>query len=103
MYNKDSDYFYLDIYGNTKLETIICCDTKITDLKNLDTITELVSLDCGNSRISKLDVSNNIKLTDLDCSHTDITDLNVSTNKELTTLTCIEPPFFSKKIRYWVQ
>ncbi len=60
----------------------------VSDLTGIEYFTSMVSLDCSNNKITKLDLSKNTALQQLDCSDNQLTELNLSNNKALTTLNC---------------
>ncbi|WP_305083846.1 leucine-rich repeat domain-containing protein, partial [uncultured Clostridium sp.] len=61
---------------------------KISDLTGIEYFENLEYLDCRNTKITSLDLSNNTALTDLDCNNTGITSLDVSNNTALEYLDC---------------
>lgn len=61
---------------------------EITDLTGIEYFTSMTILNCNNSAVSKLDVSNNKALITLKCAETEISSLDVSNNPALTTLEC---------------
>lgn len=100
----------LDISNNTKLLTLNCNNCKQLNEIEFGNITTLRQLSCGNTQIDQIDVisknvlleklecfqtkitqlnvDNNIKLNHLSCSDTNISELDVSKNPELTVLYC---------------
>ena len=61
---------------------------KIANLKGIAYFTSLTSLNCGNNKLTSLDVSKNTKLTGLWCGNNKIKSLNVSNNTNLVNLHC---------------
>ena len=63
-------------------------EDRIKSLEGIEYFINISKLECGNNRLTKLDVSNNIELEELDCYWNKITELNVSNNKKLKKLDC---------------
>jgi hypothetical protein len=61
---------------------------EITDLTGIQAFKALEVLDCGINSLTKLDVSQNIKLTDLYCHFNLLTALDISKNTLITILQC---------------
>lgn len=77
----------LDVSKNTKLASLNCLNTQLTDL-DVSNNTELKFLDCVLNSLVDLDVSKNIFLRELYCNRNELTDLDVSKNDSLTRLGC---------------
>lgn len=60
----------------------------ITDLTGIEAFTSITKLDCGNNRLTSLDVSKNTNLTSLKCGSNQLTSLDVSKNTKLQELNC---------------
>lgn len=60
----------------------------ITDLTGIEAFTAITKLDCGNNRLTTLDVSKNINLTSLKCGSNQLTSLDVSKNTKLQEFNC---------------
>ena len=60
----------------------------ISNLTGIERFPKLTDLNCNNTEIASLDVSNNTALKNLDCSWTGITSLDVSNNTALKNLDC---------------
>lgn len=71
----------------TALEKLYCYETKLTDL-DISNNLALVHLECGDTNISKLDVSNNRALEHLSFANTKVDDINVDNNSALKVLSC---------------
>ena len=67
---------------------LIINNSNVKSLNGIEHFTALTRLDCHNTGIQTLDVSNNPDLTKLYCYSTGIQTLNVSNNKDLQTLDC---------------
>ena len=63
-------------------------NSNVKSLEGIEHFTALTRLDCYNTGIQTLDVSNNPSLTYLDCHNTGIQTLDVSNNKDLQFLYC---------------
>ena len=61
---------------------------EISDLKGIELFTALEGLDCGNNRLTTLDLSKNLNLEKLDCDGNQLTSLDVSNCHNLTGLNC---------------
>ena len=73
----------------SKVTTILIINnSNVKSLKGIEHFTALTRLDCHNTGIDSLDVSNNRALTTLDCSNTGIQTLDVRNNKDLQYLYC---------------
>ncbi len=87
------DVVYMNISNLTgierfpKLTDLNCNNTEIASL-DVSNNTALKNLDCSWTGITSLDVSNNTALKNLDCNSTEITSLDVSNNTALQTLKC---------------
>ena len=71
----------------TNLETLECCDNRLTQL-DVTHLTKLKKLNCGDNDLTQLDVTNNKALEHLICCANKLTKLDVSQNKALTLLYC---------------
>ncbi|MFC2086709.1 T9SS type A sorting domain-containing protein [Bacteroidota bacterium] len=69
------------------LETLNCANSKLTKL-DISNNTLLTSLNCRSNQLSSLDVSYNAKLNHIDCSYNQLSSLDVSNNTELKDLSC---------------
>jgi Leucine-rich repeat (LRR) protein len=70
------------------LKTINLQLAEITDLTGIQDFKELEILDCGINSLTKLDVSQNLKLTDLYCHFNLLTSLDISKNTLIKVLQC---------------
>lgn len=57
-------------------------------MDGIDYLSNLTSLNCYESGITSLDVSNNTNLKSLYCDHTRLTSIDVTANTKLTALSC---------------
>ncbi len=64
----------------------------IASLKGIEFLSELQVLDCRNTSISELDVSQNSNLQSLKCDSVSISELDVTQNSSLQHLSCIDTP-----------
>ena len=64
-----------------------CSDSQVTQLE-VSEITTLVYLFCSDNELEKLDLSKNAALTDLYCGNNKLTDLKISENKALKNMDC---------------
>ena len=71
-----------------EIEQIYCEGAKITNLKGIEHLTSLKTLNCSNNRLTALDVSKNAAVTELSCSDNKLATLDVSKNTALTSLYC---------------
>ncbi len=77
----------------SKVTTItIINNSNVKSLEGIEHFTALTRLDCYNTGIQTLDVSNNPSLTYLDCHNTGIQTLDVSNNTALRYLYCNNTP-----------
>jgi len=60
----------------------------IADLTGIEHFTALTYLDCGDNRLTSLDVSRNTALTKLNCTYNYLTSLNISKNTKMQKLWC---------------
>ena len=60
----------------------------ITSLLGIEFFVNLTSLDCGNNKLTNLDVSKNSKLVELSCYNNQLTSLDVNRNTKLEKLDC---------------
>ena len=65
-------------------------DKGITNLKGIERFTSLKKLDCGENRLTALDISKNINLETLYCNRNQLTTLDLSKNTNLEILNCGE-------------
>ena len=73
----------------SKVTTItIINNSNVKSLEGIEHFTALTRLDCHNTGIDSLDVSNNTDLQELYCHNTGIGSLNVSNNPDLQDLSC---------------
>ena len=79
----------INIEGLYFLNFLLCGDTSISRL-DISTNINLLELRCYSTNIAQLDVSKNTKLISLACAHVDIDELDVSKNKELQYLYCFD-------------
>ena len=77
----------LDVSKNTKLASLNCFNTQLTDL-DVSNNTKLKILDCDLNLLTDLDVSKNIILRELCCNRNKLTRLDVSESDSLTRLGC---------------
>lgn len=66
--------------------------SKIKDLTGIEYFTEITILNCNNTGVASLDVSNNTKLITLKCNNTQVQNLNLENLTSLKTLTCNGTP-----------
>ena len=71
----------------SKLETLLCCDNKLTSL-DVSKNSALKYLYCDQNNLTSLDVTKNIALEELSCSQNQLTELDVRQNAALTYLDC---------------
>lgn len=72
----------------TNLKELDCSENKSLETIDLSKLTNLTSLLCPYTGISKLDLSNNKALTYLDCSNNTIDSLDIRQNSALTSFIC---------------
>lgn len=72
----------------TNLKELDCSENKSLETIDLSKLTNLTSLLCPYTGISKLDLSNNKALTYLDCSNNAIDSLDIRQNSALTSFIC---------------
>ncbi|MBR6962808.1 MAG: leucine-rich repeat domain-containing protein [Prevotella sp.] len=80
-----------DVLTEEEIASITSIDVKSKNISNLNGIeyfTELTYLNCGENKLTVLDVSNNIALTDLYCYNNQLTSLDVSNNTAMASLSC---------------
>ncbi|TDW50035.1 putative secreted protein (Por secretion system target) [Flavobacterium sp. 270] len=70
------------------LKTLNLTKSNISDLTGIQDFVSLTNLYCGQNSLKALNLSNNNALTVLDCINTQITALDLSNNLALTTLYC---------------
>lgn len=70
----------------------------LSSLKGIEYFPELKLIDCGNSLLTELDVSNNLKLEKLWCNGNQLQSLDVSALSQLNTLRCEKNPFITLKL-----
>lgn len=63
-------------------------NTNCTDLTGIAYFTNLTMLNCGNNKLTRLDMSGNPALEKLFCYENNLESLNVTKNKKLSTLKC---------------
>ena len=63
-------------------------NTNCTDLTGIAYFTNLTMLNCGNNKLTGLDMSGNPALEQLLCYENNLESLNVTKNKKLSTLKC---------------
>jgi Leucine-rich repeat (LRR) protein len=68
--------------------SIIVWGKNISDLTGIEAFINCNNLDCGNNKLSSLDVSNNTFLTSLNCEYNKLTDLDVSMLDYLDEIYC---------------
>ncbi len=86
----------LDLRKNTRLEYLNCQgitgsgiqDNRTIRYINVTNCKELRHLDCAFNLLTKLDVTQNLKLETLICHRNSLTELNISNNPELRILDC---------------
>ena len=71
----------------TNLVTLNISNNKLTSI-DLSSNTALQNLDCSNNKLTSIDLSRNTALQYLDCSNNQLTTLNVSNNTQLKQLNC---------------
>ena len=69
------------------LTSLDCGNNKLTNL-DVSKNSKLVELSCYNNQLTSLDVNRNTKLEKLDCRYNELTNLDVSKNSELVELSC---------------
>ena len=67
---------------------IDCTSMNISDLTGIEAFTALTYLDCSNTQLTSLDVSQNAALYYLGCRNNQLTTLDVSKNNALISLDC---------------
>lgn len=72
----------------TNLTTLDLSNSLITDLSGIQDFVSLKTLNVSSNLLTKLEVSNNTKLTSLSCESNQITSLDVSKNLALTSFYC---------------
>lgn len=78
----------LDLTQNTKLKILNCSDnSKLTEIDLSQNIL-LNSFTCQNSNLQNLDVSKNVALTTLNCLYNPLTSLDLTNNKSINNLQC---------------
>ena len=88
--NLDSLYGVKDLKGIeylTELEILDCSDSHLSNL-DVSNNTKLKKLSCVDNKLNTLDVGNNTKLEMILCGNNNISSLDLSNNKELITLSC---------------
>lgn len=60
----------------------------VKTLKGIEYFTNITELDCSDSELSKLDISQNTKLQKLNCSMNVLENLNIKNNKQIKELYC---------------
>ena len=68
----------------------IAVEERLSDLSGIEYFTGLTYLNCGDNRLTALDVTKNTALTELYCSRNQLTELDVTKNTALTQLHCFE-------------
>ncbi len=96
-YNNSSNihntFTTLDLTGTTALTNLVCpYNPSLSSITNLGSCTAMKELECNNTVITSLDVSNMSNLESLKCSHTKLTSLTLSNKSKLTTLYCTSIP-----------
>ncbi len=79
--------------SNKEAEEIIDLDVNskmISDMTGIEAFINLITLDCGENQLTRLDISNNTALTTLQCGYNQITNLDVSNNIDLWRLSCMD-------------
>ena len=84
-YNKARSLQGIEYFPN--LRKLQCYNTDITDI-DVSQNTQLESLECYSSKVTRLNVSGCTALTTLSCYSNQLTSLDVSQNTALTTLSC---------------
>ena len=87
-YNNHCYEGYLSEDEIAQIDRLYIRGQAVSDLTGIEYFTSMVSLDCSNNKITKLDLSKNTALQQLDCSDNQLTELNLSNNKALTALNC---------------
>ncbi len=78
----------LDLGKNVKLKLINCDSNQQLVSLNVKNCKELIRLSCIQTKLSKLDVSQNTALETLQCANNQLSELDISKNSELSTLQC---------------
>jgi len=73
----------------TGMKTLICYESKLSDLSAVNSMSNLESLDCHSTKITSLSLTYKSKLTSVNCSScTSLTSATIYSNSALTTLNC---------------
>ncbi len=73
----------------TGMKTLICYESKLSDLSAVNSMSNLESLDCHSTKITSLSLTYKSKLTSVNChSCTSLTSATIYSNSALTTLNC---------------
>ena len=86
-FDKDENGFLSQSEVN-EIISIDCSGLGITSIAEIKNFPNLVSLNCSNNSIAKLDLTGNLQLKILDCSNNQIIELDTSENTSLQTLSC---------------
>lgn len=81
-------YTYLFPSDIEYLTTLNVSGQGISNAEGINRLTNLVTLNISNNKLTSIDLSRNTALQDLDCSNNQLTTLNVSNNTQLKQLNC---------------
>lgn len=95
-FDKDENGFLSQSEVN-EIISIDCSGLGITSIAEIKNFPNLVSLNCSNNSIAKLDLTGNLQLKILDCSNNQIIELDTSENTSLQTLSC-----YGTICNYWI-
>ena len=84
--NNSDNYLSSTEIGKVKILSI--GNKNISKLDGIEFFTELEDLTCSNNKLSKLDLSANLKVEGIDCDDNNLTSINLGKNKNSLSLSC---------------
>ncbi len=94
--NVEGEYFKIDANDNgiidpeeaNRVGSIYAAGIGIEDISGVKQFTNLIELDCSNNLLSKLDISNNLKLKWLTCDNNQLSELKVDNIPSIENIIC---------------